>query len=136
MLCISNDEESVPPALVACARGNALSSLKSHFGFRLVSGAVIFWKSGYHVSGTLAPVMTLGLPSRLIIITTLAWTSGCFFSHACEPTRPFSSAANRIITIERLGFAPAALIRRTASMPGANPEPSSTVSYTHLRAHE
>ena len=92
------------------------------------------WKSWYHVSGTVAPVMALGLPSRLIIITILPCSSGCFFSHACEPTRPFSSAANAMKTIERFGFAPDAAIRRMASMPGANPDPSSTPPVALLNA--
>ena len=58
---------------------------------------------------------------------------GCFFSHACEPTRPCSSAAKRITTIERFGLAPAILIRRSASMPGAKPDPSSTPPVAPLK---
>ncbi len=70
--------------------------------------------------------MALGLPSRLIIMTILPCSSGCFFSQACDPTRPCSSAAKAMKMIERFGFAPAAATRRIASIPGANPDPSST----------
>ncbi len=59
--------------------------------------------------------------------------SGCFFSHACEPTSPCSSAANRMMTIERFGLPPAALMSRSASMPGANPDPSSTPPVAALK---
>ena len=123
-LCISNDEESVPPGLVACARGTPRTRVKGHLGLSLASGAVMAWKSGYQVSGTVAPVIALGLPSRLIIMTIFPCSSGCFFSQACDPTRPCSSAAKAMKTIERFGFAPVAAMRRIASIPGANPDPS------------
>ncbi len=126
MASISNDEESVPPGLVACARGTPRTSLNGQRGFTFASGAVIALKSSCHVSGTVAPVIALGLPSRLIIITILPCSSGCCFSQACDPTRPCSSAAKPIKMIERFGFAPAVAMRRIASMVGANPDPSST----------
>ena len=126
MLCISNDEESVPPGLVAWARGTPRASLNGHFGWSVASGAVMALKSSYQLSGTVAPVIALGLPSRLIIITIFPCSSGCFFSQACDPTRPCSSAAKAMNTIERFGFAPAAAMRRIASIPGAKPDPSST----------
>jgi hypothetical protein len=69
--------------------------------------------------------MAIGVLSRFIIITTLSAIPGCFFSQPWDPTRPCSSAANRTTTIERFGLPPAALTRRSASIPGAKPDPSS-----------
>ena len=85
MATISNDEESVPPALVACARGRPRSSLNGHFGLRLRSGSEILWKSAYHVSGTETPVMALGLPSRLIIMKIFAAMSGWLLEPYLRP---------------------------------------------------
>ena len=79
-----------------------------------------------HWGGTVAPEMALGLPSLLIMVTMFGAISGWSANQSCDPTSPFSSAAKRIMAIERFGAPPASLMRRMASIPGETPDISST----------
>ena len=132
--CISNDDESVPPGDVACARGSAFSTVNGHFGNAFASGAAIVWKSGYHVSGTRTPVMAIGRAVPVDHHHDLGRDLGVPLEPRLRARRArCSSAANRMTMIDRFGWPPAALIRRIASMLGAKPLPSSTPPVAPLK---